>query len=67
MDDINEWGINKIKGETNFSHHSALGSYTKMYNATETGDDDVEDIDLDKAESSIEFWRLTHIHIVNQY
>lgn len=55
MDDINEWGINKIKGETNFSHHSALGSYTKMYNATETGDDDVEDIDLDKAESSIEF------------
>ena len=33
MDDFNEWGISKIKGEKNFSQ-SALTDYTKMYNQT---------------------------------
>ncbi len=33
MDDINDWGIAKIKGEKNFSQ-SALTDYSKLLNKT---------------------------------
>lgn len=33
IDDINGWGIAKIKGEKNFSQ-SALTDYSKLYNDT---------------------------------
>lgn len=39
MDDINEWGINKMKGEKNFSQ-SALTDYSKLMNTTEVEGDD---------------------------
>jgi hypothetical protein len=33
MDDINDWGVSKIKGERNFSQ-SALTDYSKLLNTT---------------------------------
>ena len=33
MDDFNDWGISKIKGEKNFSQ-SALTDYSKLLNST---------------------------------
>ena len=37
MDDLNQWGVSKIKGEKNFSQ-SALTDYAKMYNQTNNED-----------------------------
>ena len=33
LDDIDEWGVAKLKGEKNFSQ-SALEGYSQMYNKT---------------------------------
>ena len=33
LDDIDQWGISKLKGEKNFSQ-SALSDYNKLYNST---------------------------------
>ena len=41
MDDINDWGLSKIKGEKNFSQ-SALSDYSKRFNETLHEDEDDE-------------------------
>lgn len=42
MDDINDWGLSKIKGEKNFSQ-SALSDYSKRLNETLKDDEDEDD------------------------
>ena len=45
MDDINDWGLSKIKGEKNFSQ-SALSDYSKRLNETLKEDEDDDEDDL---------------------
>jgi hypothetical protein len=39
MEDFNDWGIGKIKGERNFSQ-IAITDYSKLLNSTEEAHDD---------------------------
>jgi hypothetical protein len=43
IDDINDWGISKMKGERNFSQ-SALTDYSQLLNTTLAEDDNEEDV-----------------------
>lgn len=50
MDDLNDWGVSKIKGERNFSQ-SALSDYSKLINSTDIAhedDDKIVGLDLDE-------------------
>ena len=39
IDDINDWGVAKMKGERNFSQ-SALTDYNKLLNSTEADEEE---------------------------
>jgi hypothetical protein len=49
MDDINDWGVSKIKGERNFSQ-SALTDYSKLLNTT--AEEDQEEAGYTSIESA---------------
>lgn len=53
MDDINDWGLSKIKGEKNFSQ-SALSDYSKRLNETLHEDEDDDDNDDLQGEEATE-------------
>lgn len=53
MDDINDWGLSKIKGEKNFSQ-SALSDYSKRLNETLQEDEDDDDNDDLQGEEATE-------------
>ena len=50
MDDLNDWGVSKIKGERNFSQ-SALSDYSKLIKSNDIAhedDDKIVGLNLDE-------------------